>query len=241
MPREHFVVFVQNHDQVGNRARGERLSTLVDLEECKLAATALLLSPYVPLLFMGEEYGERAPFLFFADFQDAELQGAVSRGRREEFATFGWIGDVPDPQSPTSFCRSKLNWGLQASTPHAWLWDYYRELLELRRRYPVLGVGGKRRLRAHLNGERLLVLLRKDPDGTAAVGLLNVGPEGRVARVGLPPGEWRRVVDSGEVRFGGFGPKTPECVSLPRRAQTQIDMAPWGAAVFVRAGRTPMS
>jgi maltooligosyltrehalose trehalohydrolase len=241
MPGEHFVVFVQNHDQVGNRAQGERLSALVDLEECKLAATALLLSPYIPLLFMGEEYGERAPFLYFTDFQDAALQAAVTRGRQEEFASFGWTGDVPDPQSPTSFCRSKLNWGLQASTPHAWLWDYYHQLLELRRRYPVLGVGGKRRLRARMDGERVLILLRKDPDGTAAVGLFNFSPEGRVAQVGLPRGEWRRVVDSGEARFGGFGPKTPECVSLSRRAQAQIDMAPWGAAVFVRAGRMPMS
>ena len=240
VPAERFVVCVQNHDQAGNRAQGERLSSLVDLDQCKLAATALLISPYVPLLFMGEEYGERAPFLFFTDFQDVALQAAVTRGRQEEFATFGWTGDVPDPQSRTSFCRSKLNWGLQASTSHAWLWDYYHQLLELRRRYPVLGVGGKRRLRARIENERVLVLLRNGPGGAAALGLLNFSPEGGVARAGLPPGEWRRVVDSGEERFGGFAPKTPECLSLSRGAEAQIDMVPWGAAIFVRAGRKPI-
>ena len=236
IPAERFVVCIQNHDQVGNRAHGERLSTLVDLEQSKLAATALLISPYVPLIFMGEEYGERAPFLFFTDFQDAELQAAVTRGRREEFATFGWTGDVPDPQNRTSFCRSKLTWNLQARTPHAWLWDYHHRLLELRRRHPILGVGGKRRLLARLDDERVLTLLRRSADGTAALGLLNFSPECRVVWVRLSPGHWHRVVDSDEERFGGFGPKTPESLSVSRRGKARIDMAPWGAAIFLRAG-----
>jgi maltooligosyltrehalose trehalohydrolase len=237
IPAERFVVCIQNHDQVGNRAHGERLSTLVDFEQGKLAATALLISPYVPLIFMGEEYGERAPFLFFTDFQDAELQAAVTRGRREEFATFGWTGDVPDPQNRTSFCRSKLTWGLQARPPHAWLWDYHHWLLELRRRYPVLGAGGKRRLWTRIDDERVLTLLRRGADGTAALCLLNFSPEGRVVWVKPPQGQWYRVVDSNEERFGGFGPKTPESVSVSRRGKARIDMAPWGAAIFLRGAR----
>ena len=88
LPGESFVVCIQNHDQVGNRAQGERLSSLVDFERLKLAATALLISPCVPLLFMGEEYGERAPFLFFTDFEAPTLRAAVTQGRREEFAAF---------------------------------------------------------------------------------------------------------------------------------------------------------
>jgi maltooligosyltrehalose trehalohydrolase len=236
IPAERFVVCIQNHDQVGNRAQGERLSSLVDLDKCKLAATALLFSPYVPLLFMGEEYGERSPFLYFTDFQDAALQAAVTRGRQAEFAPFGWTGAVPDPQSLASFCRSKLNWGLQVSTPHAWLWDYYRELLALRRRYPVLGVGGKRRLRTRLEDARILALLRSGRKGAAAFGLFNFSAESGIVRAGLSAGEWHRVVDSGEERFGGFGPKTPERMNLSRRVQVRVDMAPWGAAIFVRAG-----
>ncbi|HYL79755.1 MAG TPA: malto-oligosyltrehalose trehalohydrolase, partial [Candidatus Acidoferrum sp.] len=133
IPGERFVVCGQNHDQVGNRARGDRLSRLVGFEALKLAAAAVLLSPYVPLLFMGEEYGERAPFLFFTDFGDPALRTAVGRGRQEEFAAFGWTGDVPDPQDEGSFIRSKLDWELRTQEPHCRLWEYYRALLHLRR------------------------------------------------------------------------------------------------------------
>ena len=110
LPGEHFVVCAQNHDQVGNRAWGERLGTLTNFEDQKLAATAVLLSPFVPLVFMGEEYGDPAPFLFFTDFEDPILREAVSRGRREEFTAFGLEGEIPDPQHPATFTRSKLIW-----------------------------------------------------------------------------------------------------------------------------------
>jgi maltooligosyltrehalose trehalohydrolase len=238
LPGERFVVCVQNHDQVGNRAQGERLSSLVEFDRLKLAATALLISPCVPLLFMGEEYGERAPFLFVTDFQDPALQAAVTRGRREEFAAFGWTGVVPDPQDPASFARSKLAWGLRAARPHRWLWEYYRTLLSARRQYPTLGVGGKRSLSARADGERMLIVLRKGADGTAAVGLLNFSAEGRTARVQAPPGQWRRLVDSGEERFGGTGPKTPHLLDVPRTGKAQVDMAPWGAAIFLRESKS---
>jgi maltooligosyltrehalose trehalohydrolase len=237
IPAERFVVCVQNHDQVGNRAGGERLSALVDFERLKLAATVLLISPYVPLLFMGEEYGEPAPFLFVTDFQDPALRAAVTRGRREEFAAFGWTGDVPDPQDPGSFSRSKLSWCLQAGAPHSWLWEYYRTLLGLRRQYPALGVGDKRRVSARVQDERLLIVLRQASHAAAAVGLLNFSPEGRTAWLNLPPGNWCRLVDSGEERFGGFGSKTPTLLPVPRTGKAQVDMAPYGAAIFLRTGK----
>ncbi len=237
LPGERFVVFTQNHDQVGNRAQGDRLYALVDFERAKLSVSVLLISPYVPLLFMGQEYGERSPFLFFTDFDDPALRAAVTRGRREEFAAFGWTGEVPDPQDPTTFVRSRLNWELQARKPHCWLWDYYQTLLTLRREYPVLGVGGKRRLRARIDDERVLVLLRKGPNGTAALGLLNFSPEDRTATVQPPPGNWDRLVDSGEERFGGFGPKTPTSLTVSRRGKTRIDMGAWGAAIFLRESK----
>jgi len=239
LPGERFVVCVQNHDQVGNRAQGERLSSLVDFDRLKLAATALLISPCVPLLFMGEEYGERAPFLFVTDFQDPALQAAVTRGRREEFAAFSRTGVVPDPQDPASFARSKLAWGARAARPHRWLWEYYRTLLSARRQYPALGVGGKRSLSARADGERVLIVLRKGAGGTAAVGLLNFSPEGRTARVQAPPGQWRRLVDSGEERFGGSGPKTPHLLDVPRTGKAQVYMAPWGASIFLRERKSP--
>ncbi|HWP35087.1 MAG TPA: malto-oligosyltrehalose trehalohydrolase, partial [Thermodesulfobacteriota bacterium] len=161
IPAERFVVFAQNHDQVGNRARGERLTALVPFEALKVAAAAVLLSPSVPLLFMGEEYGEPSPFLYFTSFEDPALGAAVSRGRREEFAAFGWTGEVPDPQDPATFERSKLRWMLGEALPHAGLRAFYREALALRRAEPALGPGGKRRLSARPVGERALAVLRR--------------------------------------------------------------------------------
>ena len=104
------VVFSQNHDQVGNRMLGERSSAYLTFEEQKLAAGAVLLSPFLPLLFMGEEYGEVAPFLYFIEHSDAGLIEAVRNGRKEEFASFAWQGEPPDPQSPATFDRCKLDW-----------------------------------------------------------------------------------------------------------------------------------
>ena len=109
MPAQQFVVFAQNHDQVGNRMFGERLSQLVSLEALKLAASAVLLSPFIPLLFMGEEYGEVAPFQYFISHLDPQLVDAVRRGRREEFAAFAWQGEPPDPQDIATFQRAKLD------------------------------------------------------------------------------------------------------------------------------------
>jgi len=129
------VICIQNHDQAGNRAKGERLTQLIPRGARKLAAALLLLAPHTPLLFMGQEYDEHAPFQFFADFGDPELKKAVSEGRRNEFKDFDF-NDVPDPEDPRTFERSKLTW---ADAPEDRdMLDWYRKLLELRKRY-VLG------------------------------------------------------------------------------------------------------
>jgi len=142
IPRSHFLVCNQNHDQVGNRAEGERLSALVNFEALKLAAGVTLLSPFVPLLFMGEEYGETAPFQYFIDHLDAGLVEAVRRGRREEFAAFGWKGVVPDPKDEATFRSSHLQHLLREQEPHATLLRFYRELIQLRKEQD-LGNGGQ--------------------------------------------------------------------------------------------------
>jgi maltooligosyltrehalose trehalohydrolase len=134
-----FVVSTQNHDQIGNRAVGERASALMSDGRLRVAAALLLTSPFVPLLFQGEEWGATTPFQFFTDHADPRLGRAVRSGRRQEFVSFGWDPrDVPNPQDPATFLRSKLDWAEAGKEPHADLLAWYRELIGLRRRVPAL-------------------------------------------------------------------------------------------------------
>lgn len=136
MPRSRFVHCSQNHDQVGNRAVGERLCHLVSPGRAKIAAALTILQPAVPMLFQGEEWAAGSPFQFFTDHQDSGLAAAVTRGRCEEFSYFGWDpGDVPDPQADSTFRRSMLDWSEREREPHADMLAWYRALLELRKRF----------------------------------------------------------------------------------------------------------
>ena len=134
-----FVVCAQNHDQVGNRALGERLTALVSHGRLHVAAALVLTTPFTPLLFQGEEWGASTPFQYFTDHPDPELGRAVREGRRSEFASFGWEPTtVPDPQDPATFERSRLDWAEPAKDDHAALLAWHRDLIALRRRLPLL-------------------------------------------------------------------------------------------------------
>jgi maltooligosyltrehalose trehalohydrolase len=126
------VVSAQNHDQIGNRAQGERLSMMLGLPQLKAVAALTLLSPFVPLLFQGEEWGARTPFLYFTDHENADLGRLVADGRTKEFAAFQWRGIVPNPQDLDTFSRSKLNWSELSQPDHAELFAWYRRLIQLR-------------------------------------------------------------------------------------------------------------
>lgn len=126
------VVCAQNHDQIGNRAQGERLSMLLGVAQPKAIAALTLLSPFVPLLFQGEEWGASTPFLYFTDHQDAELGRLVAAGRSREFSSFRWAGTVPNPQELETFTRSKLDWSELSRPPHTEIYQWYRQLIQLR-------------------------------------------------------------------------------------------------------------
>jgi maltooligosyltrehalose trehalohydrolase len=204
-PVKQFVVCGQNHDQVGNRQRGDRLSTCVSFERQKLAAGAVLLSPFVPRLFMGEEYGETAPFQFFVSHTNAALIEAVRTGRREEFAAFGWQGEVPDPQDEATFRACKLNHGLAHRDPHRRLREFYRTLLALRTRLPAIARAERETLEtAAFETERVL-LIRQWADGDEVVLAYNFGGETRAPELPWPAGEWCGRIDSADARWGGSG------------------------------------
>jgi maltooligosyltrehalose trehalohydrolase len=138
LPASRFLGYSQNHDQVGNRAKGDRLSSIVTVGRAKIAAALVLTAPFVPMLFQGEEWAASSPFQFFTN-HNPDLGKLVSAGRRKEFAAFGWNpADIPDPQSPATFQRSKLNWDERSQPPHAAMLDWYRQLIALRRSTPDL-------------------------------------------------------------------------------------------------------
>jgi len=137
-----FLGYLQNHDQIGNRATGERSSMLMSPALLKVAATLVLCGPFVPMLFQGEEWGAGTPFLYFTDHENPELGRLVSEGRRREFAAFGWDPEaVPDPQADGTFTASRLDWDEPARAPHAELLDWHRRLIRLRRSTPALSDG----------------------------------------------------------------------------------------------------
>jgi maltooligosyltrehalose trehalohydrolase len=129
-----FVAYLQNHDQLGNRKRGERIGHLVNIDRCKIGAALVLLSPYVPLLFQGEEWGASSPFQYFVDFHsEPDLAASVRDGRQREFSSFGWrASEVPDPTDPATFERSKLNWQELDEPMHQELLAWHRQLIRLR-------------------------------------------------------------------------------------------------------------
>jgi maltooligosyltrehalose trehalohydrolase len=138
-----FVAFLQNHDQLGNRARGERMSHLVGLDRCRIGAALILLSPYVPMLFQGEEWAASSPFQYFVDFRDdPQLADAVRVGRTQEFAAFGWNPqNVPDPTIVATLARSRLHWDELAWPEHSSMLEWYRSLIQLRRQVPQFTSG----------------------------------------------------------------------------------------------------
>ena len=165
VPGSKFIVFNINHDQVGNRVGGERLCMLVDFEKVKLAAAAVLLAPYVPMLFMGEEYADDTPFYYFVSHSDAGLVDAVRKGRKNEFKEFGFEQEPPDPQDEKTFNDSKIRWEKRNESHHQIMLQWHRELILLRQIFPVLKNFEKKDVQVQPLGEDGFMLLRQSSSG----------------------------------------------------------------------------
>lgn len=166
-PGKQFIVFSQNHDQVGNRMMGERTSTLHSFEMQKLLAAAVMFSPFLPMLFMGEEWSETNPFLYFVHHGDPELAEAVRKGRKEEFAAFHLEGEAPDPNDEETFMKSKLQWRLLDQEPHKTMLNYYREIIRLRKTQPAFKNADRKNLQVTFDQkEQTLTLKRRQGQQT---------------------------------------------------------------------------
>src|SRR6266567_4580826 len=213
-----FVVCNQNHDQVGNRAAGERLSSLVSFEALKLAAGITLLSPFVPLLFMGEEYGETAPFQYFTSHRDPALVESVRRGRREEFAAFGWEKSVPDPQDEQTFSRSHLNHSRKQKEPHHTLLQFYKQLIHIREEH---GLGMPAPLQVREVGNDTLLWLRRSGTEQLAV-FCNFAEFPVMLHIPELAGNWTTLIYSASSFWRGPERNFPPEVLVPASGELRL-------------------
>lgn len=186
-----FLAYAQNHDQIGNRARGERLGHLVGPKKLKIAAAIVLTSPYIPMFFQGEEWAASSPFYYFTDYQEPELAAAVREGRCREFAVFGWKPeDTADPQAPETFQRSKINWDEISKPPHSEILDWHKKLIRLRQNEPDLLNGDLGRIRVHFDEANSWLVIER---GSISV-VCNFG--NRLHRIPVRDGEQKVLVAS---------------------------------------------
>jgi maltooligosyltrehalose trehalohydrolase len=231
-----FVVFAQNHDQVGNRLKGDRLSALVSFEGLKLAAAVVLLSPFIPLLFMGEEYGETAPFPYFVSHSDPDLREAVRRGRREEFANLQGADEPPDPQEEATRQSATLDHSLRHRGNHRILYEWHKELIKLRSEIRAFaGVSKDRMEVVCLERESTLVVRRWGREEQVAA-IFHFGDTAVSVDVPLPSGRWLKRLASGEARWNGPGRDLPTvlhsdgnvAVTLTKHAILIVSLQPEG-------------
>ena len=226
------VVFCQNHDQVGNRMLGERLSELASFEQLKLAAAAVLLSPYQPLLFMGEEYAEVARFQYFVSHLDPALCEAVHRGRQAEFASFHWQETPPPPHDEATFVGSKLNHALKNESHHRVLRSFYKALIQFRRNDPTFVFPDRDQLEVLVLSPGQTMSLRLWADQHEVWVILHFGDDEVTINTPLAPGTWRKILDSADAQWQGPGSKLADQLHCDGTAN--LKLSPHSAVVYQR-------
>jgi maltooligosyltrehalose trehalohydrolase len=218
-----FVVFSQNHDHIGNRLAGDRLTTSLSFEKLKLAAATILLSPHVPLLFMGEEYAEENPFQYFISHTDEQLVELVRKGRKEEFSHFNWDKEIPDPQDEATFNKCKLSWKLDVPHRKVML-SLYKFLIAFRKENSVMKNFARSAVSNVLVNNDAIVYEKRNSTSTLCI-ILNFN-ESEV-NLKLSPDNYDKIFDSASSHWGGPGEST--FVS-----QNQLSVKPTSALVLAR-------
>ncbi|MDZ8053275.1 MAG: malto-oligosyltrehalose trehalohydrolase [Aulosira sp. ZfuVER01] len=219
-PPSQFSVCIQNHDQIGNQMKGDRLWNRVSFEGLKLAAGAVLLSPYLPLLFMGEEYGETAPFMYFVSHSDPDLIQAVRAGRKQEFEAFHYDEDPPDPESAETFLRCKLNWQLRNEGQHKVLLDWYRQLIDWRKAHPALLKQDRNCIEATSDEDKQLVIVRRWSESSEVIFALNFNQSPITVTLPIESTAHKKL-DSADTSWNGLGSQAPEHLSVGQEITLQ--------------------
>lgn len=223
-----FVVCSQNHDQIGNRMLGERLISLAGAEQARLAAAVVILSPYIPLLFMGEEHGENSPFLYFADHSDDSLKLAVQEGRKAEFAEFHAEGEPPDPFALSTLEKSRPHWSKQSSSEGKSMLELYRRLIEIRKTCPAIGPRARKAMSVHHHAGTSCITVRYDHIARPVWCVFNFDNHPANVPITKPDTCWRKLIDS--VSTGSEG-------GLPERIiadASELTLPAFGFVVYER-------
>ncbi|MCT7952003.1 malto-oligosyltrehalose trehalohydrolase [Ancylothrix sp. C2] len=227
-PAQQFVVFAQTHDQIGNRINGDRLSTTINFEALKLAAGAVFISPFLPFIFMGEEYGEPAPFYYFISHSDAQLIEMVRQDKKEEFKHFEGRGEYQDPQGEETFNKCKLNWQLKQQGKHKTLWEWHQKLIEMRRTIPAIKKLDKNSLDVWSLEEEKIIFLRRWADNNQIFAIMNFNQNESHFTAQIPTGKWQKILDSSEEKWLGSGSRLPETIESGK----QLTIKPQSFAVY---------
>ncbi len=224
---EQFVVFSQNHDQVGNRMLGERSSQLFSFEMQKLMAAAVLVSPFLPKLFMGEEYGETNPFLYFVSHSDPEIIEKVRKGRKEKFTGFFGEGEMPDPMADASFTRSKLSWDLIGREPHATMLRYYKMLIAMRKNLPALHHLNRQQLQVSSDEKSETLLLHRWHEDNQVLCLMNFSEQQQTIQPPHNHIHWKLILASANPEWNG-----PETAPQLADASKPIVLQPQSITIY---------
>jgi len=233
VPGNHFIAFNLNHDQVGNRIGGERLSMLVNFEKQKLAAAALMLSPYVPMLFMGEEYGEDTPFFFFISHHDQNNIKAVQEGRRKEFANYSLKEgeDFPDPYDVNTFNRCKLQWHKRKEGKYKVMLDWMKTLIQLRQTNTVLQNLDKNNIQAYnINQDGLIIIRQNDAGNDFLVCCFNFSDKSLNYTLPAYKENWYKILDSKEQQW--MTDETAHRLVMDVKGGETIQLQPVSAVVY---------
>ncbi len=238
VPAERFIVFIQNHDQIGNRMPNDRYVKIFSHEQVKLAVGTVLVSPYLPLLFMGDEYGDTTPFEYFIDYENQELVAAVRKGRVDSFGFLMPPGTEPtDPASVQAFTRSKLDHSLRDQGRHAVLLDYHKKLIALRKSIPALAEPDKLRLEVNSYGRERVLYLRRWKDASEVFAALNFNEQEITIKLPIPSGKWRLQLNSADPRWDADSDrsKRAKARTLNVVGETELTLSPHSIQLFLRA------
>lgn len=232
-PGEQFVGFIQNHDQIANTSRGKRLASLVSKGEQKLAAVLTLCSPFLPLLFMGEEYAETAPFFYFTSFEDQHLANAVREGRKKELGSHYSESDFADPQAVTTFERCKLDWSKTATSPHVEMLRLFRDLMSLRKQHASLGNCRKDLTEIQVDEKaKTFVMKRYDPAGSSALLIFNFSAEAQSFPIAGNSQPRRLLLWTGDQVYGGSSKHRP-LETLGTDSTSKVSLEAFEAVIYV--------